>query len=60
MKFYKGDIIQRKEDDKGMKTEWKWGQELIGVNSVLTSNGFILFHRPFKNWVRHFLNTICP
>lgn len=53
-KLYKGDIVQKTIDSRGNPLDWLWGTDLMGVNkNVDIGNSHVLWHRPFKNHVKH-------
>ncbi len=58
MKFYKGDIIQKQVGEYKYSIETVWGRELIGVTQDVYTDGYVLFHRPFTNKLKHFFRTI--
>ena len=55
MKYYKGDIIQKNFDDN---LDMYWGAELIGVNEDVTTEGYYLWHRPIKNYIKVLINVL--
>lgn len=56
--YYPGDILQRIQNDDGSKLDWRWGQELIGVNNKVVVSGYNLWYRPLKNHLKHFYRTL--
>jgi len=55
MKFYKGDIVQKNFEDN---LDMYWGADLIGVNTIVNTDGYYLWHRPLRNYLKQFLNWL--
>lgn len=56
--YYSGDIIMRNQRKDGTKIEWMWGTDLMGVIHDTVIDRFTLFHRPFKNRLKHLIWVI--
>jgi len=54
MKFYKGDIIQKKTSEDGLPLEYHWCAELLGVIVDTEVDNCHLWYRPLRNHVKNF------
>ena len=53
MKFYKGDIIQKELDPRGINIKMLSASELEGVRADSNIDGYVLFHRPLSNYIKN-------
>lgn len=51
--FYVGDIVFNKTQRNST-----FGQDLIGITSACLLQDFVLFHRPFRNRIKHLRNKM--
>lgn len=54
-RFFKGDIVHHKQDKKGSIFTTFFAMKLYGMLSDQTVDHLIIWHRPFKNKIKHLI-----